>query len=151
MPEADFRALNGIPPHMLIKSGSALLVPRTARMEDDVSPAIADNGRLDLSPEAQLRRLTVKAKPQDSLDAVAARYKVTAAQLADEWRPWIDSAISAFGAQRCMFESNFPVDRGTCDYATLWNAFKLVAAGASADEKTALFSGTAARVYRLAV
>jgi membrane-bound lytic murein transglycosylase D len=42
MPEADFRALNGIPPHMLIKSGSALLVPRTARMEDDVSPAIAD-------------------------------------------------------------------------------------------------------------
>jgi L-fuconolactonase len=75
----------------------------------------------------------------------------TAAQLADEWRPWIETAISAFGAQRCMFESNFPVDRGTCDYATLWNAFKLVAAGASADEKTALFSGTAARVYRLAV
>ena len=84
MPEADFRALNGIPPHMLIKSGSALLVPRTARMEDDVSPAIADNGRLDLSPEGQLRRLTVKAKPQDNLDAVAARYKVTATQLA-EW------------------------------------------------------------------
>jgi len=84
MTEADFRALNGIPPHMLIKSGSALLVPRTARMEDDVSPAIADNGRLDLSPEAQLRRLTVKAKPQDNLDAVAARYKVTATQLA-EW------------------------------------------------------------------
>jgi membrane-bound lytic murein transglycosylase D len=84
MPEADFRALNGIPPHMLIKSGSALLVPRTARMEEDVSFSIADNGRLDLSPEAQLRRLTVKAKPQDNLDAVAARYKVSAAQLA-EW------------------------------------------------------------------
>jgi len=73
----------------------------------------------------------------------------TATQLADEWRPWIETAIDAFGAQRCMFESNFPVDRGTCDYATLWNAFKLIAAGASADEKTALFSGTAARVYRL--
>ncbi len=84
MPEADFRALNGIPPHMLIKSGSALLVPRTARMDEDVSSAIADNGRLDLSPEAQLRRLTVKAKPKDNLDAVAARYKVSAAQLA-EW------------------------------------------------------------------
>ena len=84
MPEADFRALNGIPPHMLIKSGSALLVPRTARMEEDVSPAVADNGRLDLSPEVQLKRLMVKAKPQDNLDAVAARYKVSAAQLA-EW------------------------------------------------------------------
>ena len=69
---------------MLITSGSALLVPRTARMEEDVSSAIADNGRLDLSPEAQLRRLTIKAKPQDNLDAVAARYKVSAAQLA-EW------------------------------------------------------------------
>ncbi len=71
--------------------------------------------------------------------------------LADEWRPWIETAIAAFGPDRCMFESNFPVDRGTCDYATLWNAFKLIAAGASEAEKTALFSGTAARVYRLPV
>jgi len=75
----------------------------------------------------------------------------SAQMLADEWRPWIETAIAAFGSERCMFESNFPVDRGTCDYATLWNAFKLVAAGASDDEKTALFSGTAARVYRLSV
>jgi predicted TIM-barrel fold metal-dependent hydrolase len=74
-----------------------------------------------------------------------------ARQLADEWRPWIESCIEAFGPDRCMFESNFPVDRGTCDYATLWNAFKLIAAGASEAEKTALFSGTAARVYRLVV
>jgi predicted TIM-barrel fold metal-dependent hydrolase len=48
-----------------------------------------------------------------------------------------------------MFESNFPVDRGTCSYDVLWNAFKRLAAGCSADEKTALFSGTARRVYRL--
>jgi predicted TIM-barrel fold metal-dependent hydrolase len=48
-----------------------------------------------------------------------------------------------------MFESNFPVDMGACDYATLWNAFKHIAAGSSADEKTALFSGTARQVYRL--
>lgn len=75
----------------------------------------------------------------------------SAAQLAEEWRPWIETAVTAFGAERCMFESNFPVDRGTCDYATLWNAFKLLSAGASEAEKTALFSGTAARVYRLAV
>jgi membrane-bound lytic murein transglycosylase D len=84
MTEADFRALNGIPPHMLIKSGSALLVPRSVRMEEDVSPAIADNGRLDLSPEALLKRLVVKAKPQDNLQSVATRYKVSIEQLA-EW------------------------------------------------------------------
>ena len=73
----------------------------------------------------------------------------TAQALAEEWRPYIETCIEAFGADRCMFESNFPVDRGTCDYATLWNAFKLLSAGASEAEKTALFSGTAARVYRL--
>ena len=48
-----------------------------------------------------------------------------------------------------MFESNFPVDLGSCDYATLWNAFKVFAKDYSPDEKAQLFSGTAARVYRL--
>ena len=48
-----------------------------------------------------------------------------------------------------MFESNFPVDLYTCSYATLWNALKLTARGASVDEKAALFSGTATKVYRL--
>jgi len=70
-------------------------------------------------------------------------------QLAREWRPYIDECIEAFGAERCMFESNFPVDFGSCSYATLWNAFKRIAADRSADQKQRLFSGTAARVYRL--
>ena len=70
-------------------------------------------------------------------------------QIADAWRPWIETSIEAFGAGRCMFESNFPVDKISTGYAVLWNAFKRLAAGASADEKTALFSGTARRVYRL--
>jgi L-fuconolactonase len=72
-------------------------------------------------------------------------------QLAAEWAPYIETCIEAFGAERCMFESNFPVDMGSCDYATLWNAFKVVAKGASAAEKTALFSGTATKTYRLAI
>jgi predicted TIM-barrel fold metal-dependent hydrolase len=67
--------------------------------------------------------------------------------LAELWRPYIETCIVAFGVDRCMFESNFPVDGWGCDYVTLWNSFKRIAAGASADEKTALFSGTAARVY----
>jgi L-fuconolactonase len=75
--------------------------------------------------------------------------RFTSEQLAAEWQPYIETCIEAFGANRCMFESNFPVDSGTCTYAVLWNAFKRLAAGASTAEKTALFSGTAARVYRL--
>lgn len=71
--------------------------------------------------------------------------------LAEEWRPYIDTCINAFGAERCMFESNFPIDSATCSYPVLWNAFKRLAAGASADEKSALFGGTAQRVYRLTI
>lgn len=69
------------------------------------------------------------------------------AWLAEQWRPYVETCVAAFGPERCMFESNFPVDKVTCDYATLWNAFKRIAAGCSADEKRALFAGTAARVY----
>ncbi len=73
----------------------------------------------------------------------------TSQQIADAWRPWIATSIEAFGAQRCMFESNFPVDKITSGYAVLWNAFKRMASGASAAEKTSLFSATASRVYRI--
>jgi predicted TIM-barrel fold metal-dependent hydrolase len=70
-------------------------------------------------------------------------------KLAADWRPYIETCIEVFGARRCMFESNFPVDGATCSYGALWNAFKRIAAPCSEDEKTALFSGTAASVYRL--
>ena len=72
-----------------------------------------------------------------------------AAEMAADWRPWIENCIELFGAERCMFESNFPVDKGMCSYPVLWNAFKRIAAGASAAEKAALFHDTAARFYRL--
>lgn len=75
----------------------------------------------------------------------------SSAQLAAEWRPYIETCIEAFGASRCMFESNFPVDMGSCSYPVLWNAFKLLAKHCSPEEKTALFSGTAQRVYRLKI
>ncbi len=73
----------------------------------------------------------------------------TSEQLADEWRPWFETAIEAFGAQRCMFESNYPTDGGSGSYSALWNAFKRVCAGVSAYEKADLFARTAARFYRL--
>ena len=58
MSEADFRAINNIPPRMLIKAGSALLVPRHANVLGDVTAQVADNGKLDLSPEAVAKRKT---------------------------------------------------------------------------------------------
>ena len=73
----------------------------------------------------------------------------TSAELADYWRPYIETCIERFGPNRCLFESNFPVEKMGIGFAALWNAFKRLTAGASADEKRALFSGTARRVYRL--
>jgi L-fuconolactonase len=68
-------------------------------------------------------------------------------EIAAAWGPWLQTSIELFGADRCMFESNFPVQKRWSSYSVTWNGFKRIAAGASADEKTALFAGTAARVY----
>ncbi len=70
-------------------------------------------------------------------------------ELAAAGRDYYLHAIDCFGPDRCMFESNFPVDKVSCGYTVLWNAFKRIAAGFSAGEKRALFHDTAARVYRL--
>ena len=70
-------------------------------------------------------------------------------ELADAWRPYVDTCIAAFGPDRCMFESNFPVDKQSCGYGALWNAFKRTTAAMSESEKAALYHDTAARVYRL--
>jgi predicted TIM-barrel fold metal-dependent hydrolase len=73
----------------------------------------------------------------------------TSTEIADTWGDEIRWCIEQFGVGRAMFESNFPVDRASCSYATLWNAFKLIAANASPAEKAALFHDTAVNVYRL--
>ncbi|MCZ6873614.1 MAG: amidohydrolase family protein [bacterium] len=73
----------------------------------------------------------------------------SSAQLADCWRPYMEPCIELFGPKRCMFESNFPVEKMGSGWAVLWNAFKRIAAGASEAEKLDLFSGTARRAYRL--
>jgi len=71
------------------------------------------------------------------------------AELAEQWRPNIETCIELFGVERCMFESNFPVDKMGIGYRSLWNAFKHITAQASADERAALFAGTARRAYNL--
>jgi predicted TIM-barrel fold metal-dependent hydrolase len=70
-------------------------------------------------------------------------------ELAAAWHPYIETCIAAFGPERCMFESNFPPDKGQCSYQVIFNAFKRIAAPYSEAEKTALFSRTATDFYRL--
>jgi L-fuconolactonase len=73
----------------------------------------------------------------------------TSDELVEQTGPYHLWAIEQFGAERCMFESNFPVDRQSCSYHVLWNAFKKLAKDFSASEQEALFLSTAHRVYRL--
>ncbi|HLI78788.1 MAG TPA: amidohydrolase family protein [Candidatus Binataceae bacterium] len=75
---------------------------------------------------------------------------LTSEEIAGAWRPYFEVCVEKFGAGRCMFESNFPVQKRFCSYAVFWNACKHLARGASAAEKSELFAGTAARAYRLA-
>ncbi len=72
-------------------------------------------------------------------------------ELAAAWRPYVETCIEAFGPNRCMMESNFPVDKQSCGYGVLWNALKRITQGCSAAEKAALYRDTAARVYRVTV
>jgi predicted TIM-barrel fold metal-dependent hydrolase len=74
----------------------------------------------------------------------------TSQELADATRRYFDYAIEKFGPKRSMFESNFPVDKLSCSYTVLWNSFKILAKSFSADEKAAMFRGTAETVYRIA-
>lgn len=70
------------------------------------------------------------------------------AELAEKTAPWYHHCIELFGPERCMFESNFPVDGDSCSYNVLWNAFKRMAADYDESAKANLFQDTARRVYR---
>ena len=70
-------------------------------------------------------------------------------ELAAAWRPYVEACIEAFGPSRCMMESNFPVDKFTCGYSVLWNAFKRLTKNCSAADKAALYKDTAMQAYRL--
>jgi membrane-bound lytic murein transglycosylase D len=109
MSEADLRDVNKIPPHMLIKAGSTLLVPRSAKMEDDVASHLADNAQVSLTPEILTRRTTVRARKGESVATIAKRYGLTASSVAG----WNDVGLSAafkLGHQVVVF---LPLNRAT--------------------------------------
>ena len=85
MDESQLREVNRIPPHMLVKAGSTLLVPRGEHRQTDVSVEVADNATMALAPDAPpLRKMSLKAGRKDSVASVAKRYRVNAAQVA-QW------------------------------------------------------------------
>jgi membrane-bound lytic murein transglycosylase D len=102
MAEADFRAVNNIPPRMLIKAGSTVLAPRGAKVETDVASHVAENGQLSLAPEQVTRRTVVKAGKHDSVASIARRYRLSASQVAD-WNNVGASAAFKAGQQVVVF------------------------------------------------
>ncbi|HSV70916.1 MAG TPA: transglycosylase SLT domain-containing protein [Methylibium sp.] len=84
MSESDLREVNRIPPRMLVRAGSTLLVPRNGHRHEDVSERVADNATMLLAPDVPpLRRVTVKARQGDSVASLAKRYRLSAASVAD--------------------------------------------------------------------
>jgi predicted TIM-barrel fold metal-dependent hydrolase len=73
----------------------------------------------------------------------------TSEELAAAWRPHVETCIALFGPERCMFESNFPVDKAIYSYRTLWNAFKRLTSALSPDERAWMFGRTAQQTYGL--
>lgn len=98
MSENDLRATNGIPPRMLIKAGSVLIVPRSGSGHQDVTSHVADNAQLSLAPEVVTRRTVVKAKRGESVASIARRHNLGAAQVA-EWNDVAASAVFKAGQQ----------------------------------------------------
>ena len=99
MNETLFREINRIPPKMLIKQGSTLLVPRSAKQDKDVSEHVADNGQVSFSPEIVLKKLLIKLRKSETVTSIAKRYNVTAASVAD-WNKV--GATSTFKAKQSV-------------------------------------------------
>ena len=102
MSESDLRSINAIPPRMLVKGGSALIVPRSATMRQDVAGHVADNGQMSLTPEIVTYRTVVRARKHDSVAKVAQRYRVGAANVAD-WNGIRSNAAFKAGEQVVLY------------------------------------------------
>ena len=114
---------------------------------------IFEQWRLDIADIARCENVVAKlgglAMPDNGFGWDTAERPPASDEFVAVQRRYYLHAIEAFGPDRCMFESNFPVDRWSLSYRTVWNAFKKIAAGFSDDERAAMFAGTARRVYRL--
>jgi membrane-bound lytic murein transglycosylase D len=109
MTEADLRAVNNIPPRVVIRAGSTLVVPRSAHVVHDVTEKVADNGQVTLAPEVVLRRSTVRAGKGESVATIARKYRVSTDTVA-QWNKVSANATFKAGQQVVVF---LPVTRST--------------------------------------
>jgi predicted TIM-barrel fold metal-dependent hydrolase len=103
-------------------------------LRDNVSVKIGGLGMLHLGFDLHLA-----SRPPASEDVARA------------WKPYVETVIDTFGPERCLFESNFPVDKQTCSYTVLWNAFKRLTGDMSPAERDMMFWGNAIRLYKMAL
>jgi L-fuconolactonase len=106
---------------------------------------IAELGRCD-NVVAKLGGLTM---PINGFDFHKNGVIADSKAIANALRPYVESMLEAFSPSRCMFESNFPVDRVSCSYGVLWNAYQRLTSTFSDDEKRLLFHDTATKIYRI--
>jgi predicted TIM-barrel fold metal-dependent hydrolase len=131
--------------------GGLLGIGPFAGMQADVREVWAAS----LARVAANRNVVVKigglAMPRTGMSFAAAEKPASSIEMVERWSPYVRTCISLFGAERSMFESNFPVDKGSCNYVALWNAFKLLSSEYPAAQRRALLGGTANDVYTLKV
>ncbi|HOF52401.1 MAG TPA: transglycosylase SLT domain-containing protein, partial [Rhodoferax sp.] len=102
MTESDLRAVNNIPPRVVIRAGSTLLVPRSVHVAHDVTEKVADNGQVTLAPEVVLKRSTVRAGKGESVATIARKYRVSTDTVA-QWNKVSASATFKAGQQVVVF------------------------------------------------
>lgn len=115
--------------------------------------AIFERWKADVADLARCENVVAKlgglVMPINGFDFHKGEQPATSEALAAATRPYYLHMIEHFGPERCMFESNFPVDKASCSYAVLWNSFKRITADFSVAEKAALYHDTAVRIYRV--
>ena len=115
--------------------------------------AVFERWKKSISELAQCENVVVKlgglAMPINGFDFHKAERPASSDALCAATQRYYLHTIEAFGPERCMFESTFPVDKASCSYAVLWNSFKKITAGFSADERAAMFHDTATRFYQI--
>ena len=129
--------------------GTPLGVGRFAGKHDEIFPTWCEDMREIAACENVVAKLGGLAMPDNGFGYERMAQPPSSDQILADQRRWYEHMIECFGPDRCMFESNFPVDKMSASYAVVWNVFQKLVTGFSDDEQTAMFSGTADRVYSL--
>jgi len=146
MSEAALREINRIPPKMLVKAGSTLLVPRSEQRAQDVSEALADNAMMALAPDLPpLKRTVVKAGKRDTVASIARRYKVSADQVA-QWNKTSARASFARGQNVVVYVPTGKRQLASSNKAGKRTSTKVKLASTGRSSKTGRASGRSSKV-----